>query len=511
MPKRKKEESEDEDYFEPDKDIFKKEVKKRCEKKKISATDKKIEKIVTDMIYDFFEYKPADKIWKIGLDDKVIKKYEPRLIRLREKIKEREPTMIKILRCKISDDLKIKALQCYDSLFLTEKYSVEWLTLCEAITLILEKEEELTREELEKEKLLKVDISTKFDFVRKKIINLDTSDSIKSIIYEKYLSCKDLSVPGLNNDKSWLNWTLTLPFNHSVKKECNIENLELLYNTLNQELCGMDVVKKRVLEFLVNKETNPNYKGTILALKGSPGTGKTEIVYTLSKVFGLPFEKISLGGMSDSTILRGSPKLYVNSSPSIILQILTRMKCNNGIILFDEIDKISHKYSSEIQNTLIHITDYTQNHEFKDDYISEFPHDISKIMFICTLNNETDLSPILKDRLEIINIPDYTDKEKEEILLKYIFPKEMKNIGLDRITLSKEVIKEIINNSGTSIRYIKSTINKILSRINYLYFTRNSKISGKIKIEFPLEISKDLLKKIRFDVGKEKTELGYFT
>jgi ATP-dependent Lon protease len=183
-----------------------------------------------------------------------------------------------------------------------------------------------------------------------------------------------------------------------------------------------------------------------------------------------------LGGLKDSSLLKGSDNVWVGAEPSIILKALKRMKYANGIIFFDEIDKLGETIGGyEVQSALLHITDPSQNMEFKDDFISEFPHDISKILFLFAMNDDSLLSPPLRDRLRILTVPSYSDKDKIEIMKQYLIPQALNNLGMSSTDVSlttegaRSILSKIDKTQSEGIRTLGRIINKIISRINFLH------------------------------------------
>ena len=294
---------------------------------------------------------------------------------------------------------------------------------------------------------------------------------------------------------------------------------------LDADHYGMDNIKENMIILAVNREVNPHSQATI-ALEGPQGTGKTSILSSLAKGLGLPFQKISLGGMIDPTILKGADSHWVGSEPSIILHFLKIMKQTDGAILFDEIDKLVTDEDSRghaIQHALLHITDYTQNKEFQDQYLKEFNHDISNLWFFYSMNKRDTISPILLDRLTIYTVEPYAPTEMRIITQKHLLPRALKDVNIppDQITITDKACRTLMNILESKIkeggvRPLDQEMRKIAGRLNYL--NKNKLPDGSIggpKISFnipnfqiPYEIDCDA---INILIEKPKTvNLSYY-
>jgi len=239
--------------------------------------------------------------------------------------------------------------------------------------------------------------------IRYQILEKDAPDKVKKELLDMYerLQRYDTESSQYASLREKLKWALSLPYRKIINPTLSpTDHMGInLYCTqikekLDEKIYGMNQVKEEMLETVVNRITNPHHKNGHIALKGEPGVGKTVICQTLAEALDLPFERIALGGLKDSSLLKGNDNVWVGAEPSIILKALKRMNCANGIIFFDEIDKLGETAGGfEVQSALLHITDPSQNMEFKDDFLSEFPHDISKILFLFAMNDDSLLPP----------------------------------------------------------------------------------------------------------------------
>jgi ATP-dependent Lon protease len=224
---------------------------------------------------------------------------------------------------------------------------------------------------------------------------------------------------------------------------------------------------------IINRFIKKRKSELIPSLVGAAGIGKTKIIHVMAESLNIPFYHISLGGIKDGSYLDGFSNTYIGSRQGIIVDALIKMGCNNGIIFFDEIDKISESIEGiEVVNQLIHILDHTQNNIFYDKYISEIPIDLSNIWFICSLNNIDLINPILKNRLYIVDVEGYGILQKIEIGRNIVIPKKLKEYNLDNLVFFENiVIEHIIGKSkknDTGVREFKRNIDKICKRLDIL-------------------------------------------
>lgn len=227
----------------------------------------------------------------------------------------------------------------------------------------------------------------------------------------------------------WIDTITTIPFNNYHTPEYiskpAYEVLARARDTLSGVIYGQLEAKQHILEIIGRMISNPATSGQVFAVEGEPGIGKTTLIKDgLSKVLGLPFVFISLGGCSDGSYLYGENYCYVGSKPGMIVQSLKSVRCMNPIFYFDELDKVSTtERGQEIINTLVHLTDFVQNTTFQDHYLDGIPIDLSRAIFIFSFNDRSRISPILLDRMNIIKMMGYNYKEKRKIMLKYLLPK----------------------------------------------------------------------------------------
>ena len=270
--------------------------------------------------------------------------------------------------------------------------------------------------------------------LRFKILDLPLSVSSKAAVMMKYNSFANMEETDNEYHKlnTWFSEFNNIPFHSTIKFPLKVTSqssviCEFLTNSrkiLDETIYGHELVKDTIIQILSQWLTNPCSKGTVLALQGPMGNGKTTLVKKgLSKVLHRPFALVALGGAKDSSFLQGHEYTYEGAKCGKIIEILQYTKCMNPIIFFDELDKLSKTANgSEISNLLCHITDPVQNNSFHDRYFSGIDFDISKCVFIMSFNDETKIDSILKDRLNIIRMKGYTKEDKIQIAQKHLIP-----------------------------------------------------------------------------------------
>ena len=326
--------------------------------------------------------------------------------------------------------------------------------------------------------------------------------------------------------KTWVDNLKKIPFDNYSKLSVNpkfnnnvCNFLSKLQNNLDNCIYGQDEAKESLLQIITQIITNPESTGSIIALKGPPGVGKTSMIKNgLAKSLNLPFSFISLSGINDVSYFDGFSFTYEGSKYGKISEILMKSQCMNPIIFMDELDKISNTdKGDDISNLLIHLTDFTQNDNYEDKYFSGIPLDLSKCIFIFSLNNEELINPILRNRLNIVNLKSFNLKDKINITKKFIIPEFKKNIGInDEINFSDNVIEYIINDfteNEPGVRNLRRTIENILRKINLLKFSKKIKLNFNINTSFPLTITKkdidELLKDIKIKNRHQPINMMY--
>ena len=279
------------------------------------------------------------------------------------------------------------------------------------------------------------------------------------------------------NLSRYIDWICSLPW---TKRSEDILDLNQARVILDKNHYGLASIKERVLEYLAIlalKETKEKVsRAPILCLIGLIGTGKTTLGYSIAEAMGRKFGRIAFGGMGDALQLRGQSRAYPTAEPGQIIKVLKRCGVKNPVILLDEIDRVAESTKGDIMGVLLELLDPEQNNAFVDHFI-DYPFDLSEVLFVVTCNNTTNISPAVLDRLELIQMPSYTDQEKITIGRDYVLPKTITESGLNKedLQISPEVWPQIVRPLGfdAGIRTLERTIAGICRKLAKL------KVEGK--------------------------------
>ena len=308
--------------------------------------------------------------------------------------------------------------------------------------------------------------------------------------------------------RGYIDWMLNIPW----KKKSKIRSdLSAASNVLNEDHFGLEEVKERILEYLAVQKRVKKLKGPVLCLVGPPGVGKTSLGESIARATNRKFVRMSLGGVRDEAEIRGHRRTYIGSMPGRILQKLSKTGVKNPLFLLDEIDKMGMDMRGDPASALLEVLDPEQNHTFNDHYL-EVDYDLSDIMFVCTANS-MNIPQALRDRMEIITLPGYTEDEKVNIADKYLVKKQKKNNGLneDELSISKNTIKDLIRyfTREAGVRALEREIAKICRKV----VKRNATVNKSKKISIKPSNLEDYCGVRKFDFGEaeENDRIGQVT
>jgi ATP-dependent Lon protease len=296
--------------------------------------------------------------------------------------------------------------------------------------------------------------------------------------------------------RKWMDKICDVPFGKTipmpVTKESSRENihafLEKTKESINAKVYGHQEAKDMIVRIMAQWISNPFSKGNVIGIHGNPGVGKTTLIKDgVCEAIGLPFSFIPLGGSNDASYLDGHSYTYEGSSNGKIIDSLIQAGCDNPVLYFDELDKVSDTArGKEIINVLIHLTDPSQNQHFSDKYFADVNFDLSKCLIVFTYNNPHTIDPILKDRMVTIHTKDYDMNDKVQIASKHLLPSILSQFGLEteKITIDDNVIRYIVNRieKEAGVRNLKRALESIVSNINLSRLLDNS-ISDYITID----------------------------
>ena len=288
------------------------------------------------------------------------------------------------------------------------------------------------------------DAESEADKFERKFEKLKAPAKVKKKIKEEIGRYKRISS---NNSESavirgYLETLLAMPWKKASQDNTDVEHAKEI---LDADHYGLEKVKERILEYLAVKKLNKEGTGTILCLVGPPGTGKTSIAKSVAKALGRKYVRICLGGVRDEAELRGHRRTYVGAMPGRVIAAVKNAKVKNPLILFDEIDKMVSDGRGDPAAALLEILDPEQNKHFSDHYL-ELPFDLSKAFFICTANGTDTISRPLLDRMEVIELPGYTENEKFHIAKEHLWAKQLKQNGITRsqLTITDKALRTMI-------------------------------------------------------------------
>ncbi len=303
--------------------------------------------------------------------------------------------------------------------------------------------------------------------LRKKIKEVDLPEEIRTEVDRELQRLERLpaSSPDYQMTRSYMELVSELPWKETTQDKLDLKHAREI---LDADHHGLEKIKERIIEHLAVLKLNPDAKAPILCFVGPPGVGKTSLGQSIARAIGRKFERLSLGGLSDESELRGHRRTYIGAMPGRIIQAVRNAKVRNPLIMLDEIDKLGRDFRGDPSSALLEILDPAQNSTFRDNYLN-LPFDLSGVMFIATANSLDTIPGPLLDRMELIRLSGYSDMEKLGIASKYLVPRRMKETGLaeGQLAFSDEAIKKIIRHytREAGVRQLEREIGSVCRKV----------------------------------------------
>ncbi len=308
--------------------------------------------------------------------------------------------------------------------------------------------------------------------------------------------------------RNYIDWCLSLPWEDKTEDREDIIEAERI---LEEDHYGLKKVKERILEYLAVQTLVDRLKGPILCLVGPPGVGKTSLAQSIARATGRNFVRQSLGGVRDEAEIRGHRRTYIGALPGKIIQSLKKVGSNNPVFLLDEVDKMSQDFRGDPASALLEVLDPEQNHTFNDHYL-DLDYDLSSVMFITTANTQHQIPIPLQDRLEIIELPGYTEWEKIAIAKQYLIPKQLEANGVKQIdvSFSEECLRAIIQQytKEAGVRNLERSLATIARKIAKDWLATGREANKKYAVQ-PKHLEKYLgVQRFRKTKREDENEIG---
>ena len=354
------------------------------------------------------------------------------------------------------------------------------------------------------------DDKAELDELKKKIEEAGMSEEAREKAMQEFSRLE--AMPPMSAEstvsRTYLDWLINVPWKDRSEEINDLNDAE---KTLNADHYGLEKIKERILEFLAVRQLVKNPKGTILCFVGAPGVGKTSLGKSIARATGRKFVRLALGGVHDEAEIRGHRRTYIGALPGQIIQLMKRAGTINPVILLDEVDKLGRDFRGDPSSALLEVLDPEQNNTFRDHYL-DVDYDLSNVFFIATANVLHTIPPPLQDRLEILRLSGYTEREKSEIAKRHLIEKSAENNGIDpeKVKFTDDGILEIIRHytREAGVRNLEREIGSCLRKIARKFVVSETQDDFKVVVD--AEKVKELLGTIRFrkqDIAR-KSEIG---
>lgn len=303
--------------------------------------------------------------------------------------------------------------------------------------------------------------------LRERLEKADLPDDVRKEAERELKRMEQLpqSAPDYHVIRTYLEYVLELPWRKSSEEKLDLNEAQKI---LDEDHYGLEDIKERILESLAVVKLRPDSKSPIILFVGPPGVGKTSLGRSIARALGREFDRLSLGGMRDEAELRGHRRTYIGAMPGRIIQSLRRVGVNNPVMMLDEIDKLGNDFRGDPASALLEILDPAQNNTFRDNYL-DLPFDLSKVFFIATANQLGPIPMPLRDRMEIIQLAGYSDREKLNIAKQYLIPRQIKENGLgeDQLSITDDAVNLLTTRytREAGVRQLERTIGNLARKV----------------------------------------------